>query len=254
MESTQTANANMNQTQGQGTDSSQHESQGQSVEKLGHTAILNAYKHHVLTIGKRPISVYAFMQNMHRSEAEFYTHFTSFDALEQHIWAGYLSDTRARLHNEPSYPNYSVREKLLAFYYTWVEVLRPERSFIEWSRTAYARAGGMGGVSMRTPMPYRKLKDGFMAYADELINEGFDKGELVGRPILQDRYADGLYLQLLFVTDYWRKDTSAGFEDTDAAIEKAVRLSFELMGQNVADAAFDFARFVLGSRKRASRN
>jgi hypothetical protein len=47
-----------------------------------------------------------------------------------------------------------------------------------------------------------------------------------------------------FVIGFWIKDNSQGFEKTDAAIEKAVNLSFDLLGKNIADSAFDFAKFV----------
>lgn len=52
----------------------------------------------------------------------------------------------------------------------------------------------------------------------------------------------------MFVVDYWIKDTSSGFEQTDAAIEKAVNLSFELLSESTLDRALDFVKFLWQSK------
>jgi hypothetical protein len=44
--------------------------------------------------------------------------------------------------------------------------------------------------------------------------------------------------------NFWIKDTSKGFEATDAAIEKSVTLGFKLMGENMLDQVFDFGKFM----------
>ena len=44
------------------------------------------------------------------------------------------------------------------------------------------------------------------------------------------------------------RDESLNFERTDAAVEKAVTLSFDLVGRNTFDSALDFGRFLLHKR------
>ena len=198
-----------------------------------------AYLDYLLTHGAPPVSVYAFTKSLGLAETEFYNRYNSFAALEQRIWADLFAQTRQRLAEEPQYADYAARQKLLAFYFTWVDVLRPQRSFVLHTVDAAERLR-MG----KTPTSLHQLKKEFLGYAADLVNEGLDKGELVSRPLLTNRYADGLWAQLLFVTKYWAHDTTPGFEQTDAAIEKAVRLSFELMGSNVVDAATDFFKFL----------
>ena len=48
----------------------------------------------------------------------------------------------------------------------------------------------------------------------------------------------------IFLLNFWIKDTSKGFEATDAAIEKSVTLGFKLMGENMLDQVFDFGKFM----------
>ncbi len=55
----------------------------------------------------------------------------------------------------------------------------------------------------------------------------------------------GFWVQALFVLKYWIEDSSINFEMTDAAIEKAVNLSFQLMHSNTLDSLLDFGKFIL---------
>ena len=54
----------------------------------------------------------------------------------------------------------------------------------------------------------------------------------------------GFWVQALFVLGYWINDSSDRFEMTDAAIEKAVQLSFQLIGSNTVDSLLDFGKFM----------
>jgi hypothetical protein len=81
-----------------------------------------------------------------------------------------------------------------------------------------------------------------------LLHEGRTSGEVASRPFLQDGYARIFMRQLQFILLYFVRDESANFERTDAAVEKAVTLSFDLVGRNTFDSALDFGRFLLQKR------
>ena len=51
------------------------------------------------------------------------------------------------------------------------------------------------------------------------------------------------------VIDYFVKDTSRGFERTDAYIEKSTALAFDVMQTQAIDSAFDLLRFLAPGRK-----
>jgi translation initiation factor IF-3 len=71
---------------------------------------------------------------------------------------------------------------------------------------------------------------------------------VASRPLVMDRYADGFYMQAAFVLNFFVKDQSRGFEQTDAAIEKAVNTSFDLVGPSAVDSILDFAKFLYQNR------
>ncbi|GAA0894629.1 hypothetical protein GCM10009122_43100 [Fulvivirga kasyanovii] len=203
--------------------------------------IAEAYREYVLLNGSQPPSVFQFMKNLKMKEEVFYEHYGSFENLEKDIWRGYIAETVSVLHNDDNYAAYSSREKLLAFYYTLVEVLKKDRSYVTYSFKHVKRPE-------LTPAFLKGFKADFIDYAQGILNEGLDTDEIVKRPLISERYKDGLWLQLMFVLNFWLKDDSKGFSNTDAAIEKSVNLSFELMGRGPLDTMVDFAKFLYNNR------
>lgn len=201
-----------------------------------------AFKAYVLTEGKEPSSVFHFTQSLGIEEEVFYSHFSSFRALQEAIWAGFVHETIEALNKDEVYGDYSNREKLLAFYYTFIERLLKDRSYIDFTFRFKIDKNEIAS-------PYlKKFKEIFLDYVRELIRQGIKDEEIVKRPILSDRYKDALWMQLLFVIKFWLNDDSPNFEKTDAAIEKSVNLSFELMGNGPLDQIVDFARFLFQNR------
>ncbi len=205
--------------------------------------IQKAYKEYVLENGTLPPSVYIFAKKLKMSEAEFYEYYNSFEAIESDAWLDYLRQTLMSLNGDDAYDQYLVREKLLAFYYTWIEVLKKDRSYVVYSY------GKLPQPVARYVGPLQPFKNGFYNFATELMMEGRESREIVTRPVVSDRYVDGLWMQLLYILDFWVKDLSRGFESTDTAIEKSVNTSFDLMGKSVVDSVLDLAKFVYQNRR-----
>lgn len=199
------------------------------------------YREYVLLQGHPPASVFQFMHEIKKPEAEFYDHFASFEALEKSIWEAYFTQTQEALQADPSYANYNAREKMLAFYYTLLEVWKKDRSYIRYSFDKVKKPE-------ITPTFLKRFKQGFMDYATSVLNEGREQEEIVDRPVLSERYTDGIWLQMMFLLRFWLKDDSTGFTKTDAAVEKSVNLSFELMGRGPLDQMIDFAKFLYHNR------
>jgi len=231
--------------------------------------IRKAYTEFVLENGKQPPSVYQFAKKLKLPEAEFYNYYSSFDAIEADIWLAFFQDAKQTVEADETYQTYSVREKLLAFYYTWIELLKAQRSFVVYSygrvrgqmqaggdpispvsmenrpisRIAMARmrsTGGMGG-STRTLYPF---KDAFYDFAKDLLAEGRESREVEQRPFITNRYPDALWMQTQYILDFWIKDVSKGFEQTDTAIEKSVNTAFDLIGRSPLDSVIDLAKFI----------
>ena len=218
--------------------------------------IRKAYTEYVLENGHQPTSVFQFAKKLKLAEADFYTYYTSFDAIEADIWLAFFQDAKATVEADQTYQGYSVREKLLAFYYTWIELLKGQRSFVVYS---YGRLGsvsqGAGGngpgkramqarsqaANSRVLQPF---KEAFIDYARDLLAEGRESKEVEPRPFITDRYPNALWRQTLYLVDFWVRDVSKNFEKTDTAIEKSVNTAFDLIGRSPLDTLFDFAKFI----------
>lgn len=190
----------------------------------------------------KPLSVFHFARHLNMDEKDFYVHFNTLESLESDIWASYFQETMSRLNSDEVYNTYTIREKLLAFYFTLVEVLKDDRSYVVFSMKK-------GLFPKWTPEFMKEFKKEFSAYIQMLIQEGKETKEIAHRPFISDQYEQGLWLQLLFVLNFWARDDSMGFEKTDAAIEKAVNFSFDLMGKTALDSMFDLAKFLYESWK-----
>lgn len=203
--------------------------------------IIEQYRDYILTHTHRPASVFKFMkENLNADESVFYTYFSSFTDLEQSIWSEQLASCIQNMETETVYQDYSVREKLLALYYTLIEEMKCQRSyakctlFNEWWDTDYTAL--------------KKFKEKFEIHTQTLINEGVNSGEIIERMFMKGHYQKILWWQMIFLLKFWVNDDSKSFEKTDVAVEKSVNLMMDALGENVADSTFDFIKFMVQNK------
>lgn len=212
--------------------------------------IRKAYTDYVLENGTPPPSVFQFAKKLKISEADFYQDYTSFESIEADIWLNYFRQALQTVENDPIYQTYSVREKLLAFYYTWIEVLKAQRSFAVFSYNRIRQTQVNASPMMKARMGSQSsrilqlFKESYYEYVRDLLAEGRESKEVEPRPFLSERYADGLWTQTLFILRFWINDVSKNFEKTDTAIEKSVNTAFDLIGRSPLDSLFDLAKFI----------
>lgn len=204
--------------------------------------IITHYIKYVLEHGEDPPTVYAFTKKAKIKEAYFFKHYGSFEGMKTHIWKRYMQQTIDSVEADPIYSNYTVKEKLLAFYYTHIEVLRKHRSFI------LATAKGLDKPG-KTPVELKGYRKKFLAYASQLIEEGRNSNQVKERKYIATQYHHGLWIQCLFVLNYWIKDKSLGAENTDAAIEKSVNVSFDLISEGNFENLLDLGKFLFQTWK-----
>lgn len=203
--------------------------------------IADAYIRELLTKGHQPASVFAFADALGFEESTFYKHYSSFEALEADVWEGMMKTTLKTLEDDAQFGKFSAREKLLAFYFTHLEVLKDRRSFV-------AMRWPEAKVQAAVPKSLKAYKSVFHDFAKMVVEQGLETKEIKDRPKLSEQYDKAFWYQLVFVVGYWVKDSSKGFEQSDAAIEKAVNLTFQLLGESALDSAIDLAKFLWQSK------
>ncbi len=213
-----------------------------STANAGGDKITKAYREYLLTEGKQPASVFKFCKDIGISEDEFYKHYSSFDTLEKGIWTAFIDNTRKRLESDESYSSFTSREKILTFYFALAELLKSDRSFVLHQLKSFKNPAS-------TPTFLKGFKASFEDWITGVLNEGKSTGEVAKRPFIDERYHGLFWLHLMFILQFWSKDESTNFDNTDAAIEKSVNLAFDLIGKGVLDNALDFGKFLYQNAK-----
>jgi hypothetical protein len=213
------------------------------TKSLSEESLIMAYQEYLLLNGKKPTTVYKFCKDLGIQENDFYKVAGSFEALEKHIWAGYIRETLTILESDSSFEGFSAREKLLSFYFTLMEKLKANRSFAMLLLNRHERMTVM-------PNFLKTFKQHFEEIITRILSDGKATGEVAERPYLDKRYPQLLWVHMTLLLNYWKEDDSAEFENTDAFIEKSVNLAFNLIGKGAVDSAIDFAKFLYQSKTR----
>lgn len=200
-------------------------------DKIVHEYIKYLLEHH-----KQPASVMAFTDQLKLKESTFFKYFKSFDHLKKSFWKVLFEKVKADIESQEVYQSYSINEKLLAFYYSWIEILKDYRSYAVY-------------VSKNEkfyefyPSEFELFRKAFIDFVNGLIEEGLATDEIAKRQMIDDKYKYVLWTQPVSIFKFWVKDESENFQDTDALIEKTVNFSFDLMRSNSLDSLFDLAKF-----------
>lgn len=207
------------------------------------TALLKAYKKFELTKGRSPHSVFEFTEEIEIEEQEFYAHFSSLQQIQKRFLRTMVDDTLIALDEDENYKDFSAREKLLALYFTLFEHLKLERSYL------------LHKYNSSDPRDLRAFKNDWKEFflqlnarVESILMEARNEEEVVSRPYLSDHYSKGFYPMFMYIYRVWMNDESDDFETTDAAIEKAVNLAFDLLGKGPLDALLDFGKFAMKTK------
>ena len=205
--------------------------------------IIARYMGDVLERNATPLNVFTFCRHHHIEEADFYSFFSSLESVRSAIWVKFFENTLEVLHKDISYVGYSNRNKMLTLYFTFFEILTLNRSYFYF--TLKENKQGLKNLKQ-----LRQLRNRFRDYIGTLIadenatNEGKQKLQKITKPV----FAEGAWVQFLFILKFWLDDTSAGFEKTDIMIEKTVKAGFDVMDITPLESLLDLGKFIWKER------
>lgn len=202
---------------------------------------ISRYKEFELLEGRAPNSVYEFCKKNKVNEASFYEHFNSLSHLRKMILVQFINDTIETLDNDSDYNSFTGKEKLLALFYTLFEHFKDSRSYLI---TKYRDTESMKGKLDDWSMFFLQ----FNARVEQILSEAKQSEEIVNRPYVGNHYSKIYKIVLAYVFRVWINDESNGFETTDAAIEKSVNSSFELLSSGPLDTLLDFGKFAFNTK------
>ena len=143
-----------------------------------------------------------------------------------------FNKTVAICHTDENYVQYSVREKMLAFVFTFLQnIAAQEADFtasIQKNKYPWQQQG------------LKDLKANFKKFTDDLIFEGTNSGEIQARPLIANYYQTNLWNAFWTILFFWANDKSNYKENSDVMVEKTIHFSFDLLAPNAIDSGVDW--------------
>lgn len=198
--------------------------------------IITKYMDQVLTNHAEPKNVFQFCQFHKVEEADFYVYFGSIEALKQAIWLKFFENVKTTTENDVNYPTYTNQNKLLTLYFTFFEILTLNRSYVHFTLTE-----NKNGLKNLTQL--KELRNHFKAFIVDIM-ETQAEGEKRVNKITKPLFAEGAWVEFLFILKFWLDDTSKGFEKTDVMIEKTVKATFDVLDTTPLESLLDLGKFV----------
>lgn len=206
-------------------------------KKVDDTSIISTYMDWVLEHNTEPKNVYSFCKENKIDETDFYTFFGSLEALKQEIWVKLFENVESSISKEADFSSYSNKNKLLTLYFTFFEILALNRSYIVFS----LKENKEGLKHLKSLKKLRNRVKDFvdtnMTSEEGVLSERLDR---FTRPV----YAEGAWVQFLFLLKYWLDDDSKGFEKTDILIEKSVHTVVDLLNTKPLESLIDLGKFL----------
>ena len=198
--------------------------------------IVELYMTSVLTSGK-PRSIFSFAHDNNFEESDFYKHYSSFEALEKSIFSIFAKETIKLLHKTESYHEYSSKDKVLSFYFTFFELLTANRSYV-----LLQFKNIKSGFSKLSVL--RELRSEFINFINGINLEKIDFKNDKINTFQNKTIAESYWIQLLMVLKFWIDDESSNFEKTDVFIEKSIKASFDIQQITPVKSVIDLAKFL----------
>lgn len=201
-------------------------------KELTREGLITLYMDEVLNTAQVPASVYKFCRENKITEEDFYKHFGSFEALEQAVWVRFFDHSLDLMQKSNEYAEFSAKEKLLTFYFTFFEVLKANRSYVLF-------ALNKSKAPLKNLEQLKQLRLSVKDYARSL-----DEDSEVKLLKSSTVFSEAVWLQLLFLLKFWKDDSSPQFESTDVAIEKSVNTLFDLFNTAPLERVLDLGKFL----------
>ena len=207
-----------------------------NIQNITKQEILTAYMNHVLDFDNQPNSIHAFAKKLGIDEKDFYNHYTSFDQIAADVYVTFYEESIKLMMSEISYNELDSRNELLAFYFTFFELLTNNRSYV-------LSTLNKPTVDLKRIKVFIPLRNRFKEFIKSLNIETLDLKQEKINTLKEKSIEEIAWTQLLFTIKFWMEDTSPGFEKTDVFIEKSVNACFDLLDHTPLESIIDFGKF-----------
>jgi hypothetical protein len=210
----------------------------ETKKEITELEIISKYMDKVLMYGKNPDSIYQFSKEIGIEESDFYKFFSSFEHIESQIFTHFYKNTVQLLEKNEEFHEFSAKDKLLSFYFTFFENLTANRSYVLFALDS-------DQSKLKSLKKLNGLKSEFLQFVNSLEIDTLDLKQETLQKLQNKGFEKAFWIQLLLSLKFWMSDTSPSFEKTDLFIEKSVHASFDLINTQPIKSIIDFGKFIL---------
>ncbi len=199
--------------------------------------VISKYMNYVLERETVPKSIFNFCKVSEIKEEDFYLLYGSLSSLQKGVWEQFFLNASNVMGKNKEYEDFSNKDKMLTFFYTFFEILTLNRSYVlfvlEEKKNPMKKLDELKGLR-------KKIK----AFTKDLIENGNADKNLKITKHNPQLFSKGAWLQFMFLLKFWMKDDSTQFEKTDMAIEKSVNIIFDEYDNLCLENILDFGKFL----------
>lgn len=207
------------------------------AKKISRESIVTMFMDYVLEHEEVPKTVYKFCKVNSIQESDFYLHFGSISTLQKGIWTTFFDNASSVMMKNKEYQDFSNRDKMLTFFYTFFEVLTLNRSYVLFAME-------QSNNTLKNMEQLKGMRRNVKEFAKGLIVAGNENKNTKITKHNPQLFSEGAWLQFMFLLNFWKSDDSAGFEKTDVAIEKSVNTIFDVFDNTPLENILDFGKFL----------
>lgn len=169
--------------------------------------------------------------------ATIYNYFATKEAILFGYYEDHMHACIQALKTVEGFHNFSLQEQLHTFFETSLEHFLADREFVaETFRLVLLRGS-------RDWARVKPIRTAFLAAVNDMMGAAAEVGE-IPEPVFQDLTCQLLMDAYIGVVHYWLADTSDGFENTSALIDRGLDLACAMLKAGISNKIFDFTIFI----------
>ena len=200
--------------------------------------LLSLYGDYILSNGEKPKNIYLFAKENDFEEENFYQYFSGFEQIEKEILNHFFTKSLELCEQPENWNEMTSKEKLLNLHFTFFENLTMNRSLVLMI---------LGETKRKEWIILQELRKNFLEFTKQLTFENLEILEKAKESIKnfnEKTREEALWLHLISIIEFWKKDQSPSFEKTDLYIEKTIDTGFEFINNEPLKKVMDLGKFL----------
>ena len=207
-------------------------------ENINKEKLLSLYSDYILSNGEKPKNIYLFAKENDFEEENFYQYFSGFEQIEKEILNHFFTKSLELCEQTENWNEMTSKEKLLNLHFTFFENLTMNRSLVLMI---------LGETKRKEWIILQELRKNFLEFTKQLTFENLEILEKAKESIKnfnKKTREEALWLHLISIIEFWKKDQSPSFEKTDLYIEKTIDTGFEFINNEPLKKVMDLGKFL----------